>query len=79
MFSVYTYSLATTLLIGTLINLLFYYLYRHIPAILSDLSKSLLFPSEILAILKVKFGGYVEKTKKSSLDKLAVELNDIDF
>ncbi|CAF1672997.1 unnamed protein product [Adineta ricciae] len=64
---------------GTLINVIFYYLYRYIPAILSDLSKSLLFPSEIFAILKVKFGGYVEKTNKSSLDKLAVELNDIDF
>ncbi|UJR35010.1 hypothetical protein I4U23_027786 [Adineta vaga] len=85
--SFHTYSYTTIIIIG----ILFYYLYQyissikslhkwfHIPGTLTDLSRSLLFPSEIFAILKIKFGGYMKKSEQISLDKLAVELNDIDF
>ncbi|CAF1217294.1 unnamed protein product [Rotaria sordida] len=51
----------------------------HIPRLLKELTSSFLFPSEILAIFKIKFGGYVKKVPKNSLNQLAHTLNDLDF
>ncbi|CAF3434193.1 unnamed protein product [Rotaria socialis] len=50
----------------------------YMPPVLKELTSSFLFPTEIIAILKLKFGGYV-KTSKNSLDQLAHTLNDLDF
>ncbi|CAF2787635.1 unnamed protein product [Rotaria sp. Silwood2] len=51
----------------------------HIPCLLKELTSSFLFPTEIIAIFKIKFGGYVKKLPKNSLDQLAHTLNDLDF
>ncbi|CAF1059799.1 unnamed protein product [Rotaria sp. Silwood1] len=51
----------------------------HIPRLLKELISSFFFPSEIIAIFIMKFGGYIKKVPKSSLDQLAQTLNDLDF
>lgn len=41
--------------------------------------QSLSQPSEISAMLKLKFGGRIRKEPKEPLDVLAQQLNDLDF
>ncbi|CAM4814747.1 unnamed protein product [Rotaria magnacalcarata] len=38
-----------------------------------------IFPTETIAILKIKFGGYIKKMPEMPLDELAHTLNDLDF
>ncbi|CAF2073413.1 unnamed protein product [Rotaria magnacalcarata] len=51
----------------------------YMPPVLKELISSFLFPTEVIAIFKLKFGGYIKKTSKTSLDQLAHTLNDLDF
>ena len=44
-----------------------------------DLLKSVNKPSELMAILKIKFGDYSIKGNEEPLDKLALKLNDRAF
>jgi farnesyl-diphosphate farnesyltransferase len=43
------------------------------------LFQSLAYPTEVSAMLKLKFGGTVKKRYKEPLDKLASKLSDLDF
>ncbi|CAF5083435.1 unnamed protein product [Rotaria magnacalcarata] len=38
-----------------------------------------IFPTETIAILKIKFGGYIKKMPEMPLDELVHTLNDLDF
>ncbi len=51
----------------------------HILRILKDLLALFLFPTETVAIFKMKFGGYIPKVPKNHLAELALTLNDLDF
>ncbi|CAF2787667.1 unnamed protein product [Rotaria sp. Silwood2] len=53
--------------------------YFHIPRLLKELISSFFFPSELIAIFKMKFGGYVKEVPKNALDQLVKTLNDVDF
>lgn len=72
-------------IIGTLINIIYKLLFDinikwlDIYNIFKDLLTSLLFPTEIISIFKIKFGGYIKNNLKTDLNQLSVQLNDRDF
>ncbi|CAF4144175.1 unnamed protein product [Adineta steineri] len=76
-------------IIGILINILFYLCYYSFQTIkyfkqkwlniFNELILSIIHPTEIISIFKIKYSLYNKKVSKSELNQLAISLNDIDF